>query len=140
MLTTAITQPSSTYITCSFLLRSSIYMRISSQLPIVHYICICACISIRLISFYLWLILIFLFGIVSYGFTPLRHCMSQHYTSQQTRAIHNVKWETHWHHPSNPNCSFLKIGRCPSSLSFWHYIFYCCNSFMHYTIHVSFWR
>jgi hypothetical protein len=44
---------------------------------------ICACISFWLISFYLWLVLIFLFSRVHYGFTPLRHHMSQHYTSQQ---------------------------------------------------------
>jgi hypothetical protein len=47
------------------------------------YIYVCACISFWLISFYLWLVLIFLFSKVSYGFTPLRHCMSRHYTSRQ---------------------------------------------------------
>jgi hypothetical protein len=45
------------------------------------------CISFWLISFYLWLVLVFLFSRVSYGFTPLRHCMSWHYTSQQVVII-----------------------------------------------------
>ncbi len=44
---------------------------------------ICACISFWLISFYLWLVLVFLFSRVYYGFTPLRHQTSQHYTSRQ---------------------------------------------------------
>ncbi len=44
---------------------------------------ICACISFWLISFYLWLVLVFLFSKISYRFTPLPHCMSRHYTSQQ---------------------------------------------------------
>ncbi len=44
------------------------------------------CIYFWLISFYLWLVLVFLFDRVSYGFTPLRHCMSRHYTSRQ-RAL-----------------------------------------------------
>jgi hypothetical protein len=47
------------------------------------YIYICACIYFWLISFCLWLVLVFLFSRVSYGFTPLRHCMSWHYTSRQ---------------------------------------------------------
>jgi hypothetical protein len=43
---------------------------------------ICACISFWLISLYLWLALIFLFSRIYYGFTPLRHRTSQHYTSR----------------------------------------------------------
>jgi hypothetical protein len=46
-------------------------------------VCVCVCISFWLISFYLWLVLVFLFSRVSYGFTPLRHCMSRHYMSRQ---------------------------------------------------------
>jgi hypothetical protein len=42
-----------------------------------------ACISFWLISFYPWLILVYLFNRVYYGFTSLRHWMSQHYTSWQ---------------------------------------------------------
>ncbi len=55
----------------------------------MHYIymcvcvCVCLCISFWFISFYLWLVLVFLFSRISYGFTPLRHCMSRHYTSWQ---------------------------------------------------------
>jgi hypothetical protein len=39
-----------------------------------------------LISFYLWLVLVFLFSRVSYGFTALQHYMSQHYTSQHSHG------------------------------------------------------
>jgi len=46
------------------------------------YIYICACIFFWLISLYLWLTLVFLFSRIYYGFTPLRHCTSQHYTSR----------------------------------------------------------
>jgi len=42
---------------------------------------ICACISFWLISLYFWLVLVFLFNRVYYGFTPLRHRASRHYTS-----------------------------------------------------------
>jgi hypothetical protein len=61
-----------------------LYIRISFQPPLVHYIyiCVCACIFFLLISFYFWLVLVFLFSRVSYGFTPLQHCMSRHYTSR----------------------------------------------------------
>jgi len=51
------------------------------------YIYVCACILFWLISFYLWLVLVFLFSIVYYGFTPLQHCMSQHYTSRQLEFL-----------------------------------------------------
>ncbi len=44
---------------------------------------ICACISLWLISFCLWLVLVFLFDRVCYGFTPLQHRTSWHYMSQQ---------------------------------------------------------
>ncbi len=44
---------------------------------------ICACIYFWLISFYLWPILVFLFSRVYYGFTPILHRTSRHYTSQQ---------------------------------------------------------
>jgi len=44
---------------------------------------ICVCISFWWISFCLWLVLVFLFSRVCYGFTPLRHCTSWHYTSWQ---------------------------------------------------------
>ncbi len=41
------------------------------------------CILVWFISFYLWLDVVFLFSRVYYGFTPLRHHMSWHYTSRQ---------------------------------------------------------
>jgi hypothetical protein len=47
------------------------------------YIYVCACISFWLINLYLWLALVFLFSRIYYGFTPLRHRTSQHYTSWQ---------------------------------------------------------
>jgi len=47
------------------------------------YIYVCVCISFWLINLYLWLALVFLFSRVYYGFTPLRHRMSRHYTSWQ---------------------------------------------------------
>jgi hypothetical protein len=42
-----------------------------------------------LINFYLWLILVFLFSRIYYGFTPLQHRTSRHYTSQQLGIITN---------------------------------------------------
>jgi hypothetical protein len=39
-----------------------------------------SCICFWLISFYLWLVLVYLFSRIYYGFTPLQHRMSQHYT------------------------------------------------------------
>jgi hypothetical protein len=77
------------------------YMRISSPPPLVHYIyvcvCVCACISFWLISFYLWLVLVFLFNRRYYGFTPLWHQMSWHYMSQQQMERKFLKTK---HHPS----------------------------------------
>ncbi len=49
---------------------------------LLYIVYMCVCISFWLISFYLWLVLVFLFSKVYYGFTPLRHRTSQHYTSQ----------------------------------------------------------
>jgi hypothetical protein len=45
---------------------------------------VCACISFLLISFHLWLVLVFLLNRIYYGFTPLRHRTSQDYTSWHT--------------------------------------------------------
>jgi len=59
------------------------YMRISSQPLLLCNVYICACISFWLISFNLWLVLVFLFNRVYYGFTPLWHRTSWHYTSWQ---------------------------------------------------------
>ncbi len=65
------------------------YMRISSQPPLVHYIFMYVCASIFwLFSFYLWLVLVFLFSRISYECTPLQHCMSRHYTSRQCNDVH----------------------------------------------------
>jgi hypothetical protein len=47
-----------------------------------------ACISSWFISFYLWLVLIFLFNRVYYGFTLVWHRTSQHYTSRQFIRFH----------------------------------------------------
>jgi len=43
---------------------------------------ICACIFFWLISFCLWLVLVFLFSRVYHGFTPLWHQISRHYMSR----------------------------------------------------------
>jgi hypothetical protein len=48
---------------------------------------ICVCISFWLMSFYLWLVLIFSFSRVYYGLRPLRHHTSRHYTSRQLDII-----------------------------------------------------
>jgi hypothetical protein len=53
----------------------------------IIYIYVCACISFWLNSFYLWLILVFLFSRIYYGFTPLRHCTSWHYTSRHWTIV-----------------------------------------------------
>jgi hypothetical protein len=60
-------------------------------------VCVCACISFWLISFYLWLVLVFLFNRRYYGFTPLWHQMSWHYMSQQQMERKFLKTK---HHPS----------------------------------------
>jgi hypothetical protein len=81
-----------------FFLCNSIYMRISSQPPLMHCIYMCVCISFWLISLYLWLALVFLFNKVYYRFTPLQHYTSQHYTSQHVFAflisfrLYVVRW------------------------------------------------
>ncbi len=69
MLTVAITRPLFTYTTFFFLLFNLWYMiiHLSLFLCIVY---ICACISFWLISFYLWLVLVFLFSRVYYGLHP----------------------------------------------------------------------
>jgi hypothetical protein len=74
------------------------YMKISFQPPLVHYIYMCVCISFWLISFYLWLVLVFLFNRVYYGFTPLWHRTSWHYMSQQRTSnccfqVMNAYWD-----------------------------------------------
>jgi len=67
------------------------------------YIYICACIFFWLNSFYFWLVLVFLFSKIYYGFTPLRHHMSQHYTSQQLSCPYMASYMMasyrHAHHP-----------------------------------------
>jgi hypothetical protein len=55
---------------------------------------ICACICFWLISFYLWLVLIFLFNKVYYGFTPLWQRTSRHYTSRQLPCMYT--WPHTW--------------------------------------------
>jgi len=52
---------------------------------------VCVCISFWLISFCLWLVLVLLFSRVCYGFTPLQHHTSQHYTSWQGQNRANLK-------------------------------------------------
>jgi hypothetical protein len=55
---------------------------------------ICACIVFWLISFYFWFVLVFLFSKIYYGFTPLWHRTSQHYTSQQLSC--SYAWPHAW--------------------------------------------
>ncbi len=54
---------------------------------------ICVCISFWMINFYLWLVSIFLFSKIYYGFTPLQHCTSRHYTSC---SCHTRTWPHTW--------------------------------------------
>jgi hypothetical protein len=63
---------------------------LASYYALYNYIYVCASLF-GWFSFYLWLVLVFLFSRVSYGFTPLRHCMSRHYTSQQLLESQNLK-------------------------------------------------
>jgi hypothetical protein len=81
MFTMIITRPSFRYTTFSFLLfnLNTWEFHLSLLLCIVY---ICVCISFWFISFYLWLVLVFLFSKVYYGFTPLGHQTSWHYTSR----------------------------------------------------------
>ncbi len=58
------------------------YMKISSQPVLVHYIYMCVHFFF-FIRIYLWLVLVFLFSRVYYGFTPLRHQTSRHYAWRQ---------------------------------------------------------
>jgi hypothetical protein len=100
------------------------YMRISSQ-PFVHCIYICVCISFWLISFYLWLVLVFLFSKVYYAFTTLWHRMSQHYTSQHMFILHLRL------------LSFLGIFKWNILKYFYLYIYSCLN--MSYIFYNQFW-
>jgi hypothetical protein len=83
------------------------WFHLSLLLCIVY---ICACISFWLNSFYLWLVLIFLFSRIYYGFTPLRHYMSQHYTSQQLSCMYMASYMManygHVHHAFRVNVRF----------------------------------
>jgi hypothetical protein len=54
----------------------------------LYIVYICACIFFWLISFYLWLVLIFLFSRVYYGFTPLWNRTSWHYMSRQLSCLY----------------------------------------------------
>jgi hypothetical protein len=71
------------------------------------YSCVCVCISFSfwLINFYLWLVLVFLFSKISYGFTPLWHYMSRHYTSRQLSCLYAWPY-TWWSVISMPIMSF----------------------------------
>ncbi len=82
MLTAAIAQPPSTYITCSsfFTIQYTWKFHLNFLLCIVY---ICVYISIWLNNLYFWQVLIFLFSKIYFGFTPLRHHTSWHYTSWQ---------------------------------------------------------
>ncbi len=91
MLIAVIARPPSTYTTCSFLLCNSIQFHFSLLLCIVY---ICARIYFWLNSFYLWLVLVFLFNRVYYGFTPLRHRMSRHYMSRHVFVIDIIGHES----------------------------------------------
>jgi hypothetical protein len=55
---------------------------------------ICVCIYFWLISFHLQSVLDFLFSKVYYGFTPLRHRTSRHYTSWQLSC--SYAWRHTW--------------------------------------------
>ncbi len=89
------------------------YMRIliNFLLCIVY---ICACISLWVISFYLWLVLVILFSKICYGFTPLWHWTSWHYTSWHIFKIQKFKfdnvntWKAQVIFLSKPNfCNFF---------------------------------
>jgi hypothetical protein len=69
---------------------------------------ICACISFWVISFYLWLVLIFLFSRVYYGFTPLWHHTSRYYMSRHYLKIKNKNLLTFLRH-FKPNEAFSFI-------------------------------
>jgi hypothetical protein len=81
MFTAAIAWPPSTYTTCYFLLCNSMHTwKFHLSLLCALYIYVHAYFFL-LINFYLSLVLVFLFR-VYYGFTPLQHRTSQHYTSR----------------------------------------------------------
>jgi hypothetical protein len=89
MFTAAITRPPFTYITCSFLLCKLLHENFIWASSYALY-------NIRmhsfwLISFYLWLVLVFLFSRVYYGFTPLRHHTSRHYTSWHSIIVRSIR-------------------------------------------------
>ncbi len=82
----SITQPLFTYTTYSSFFNLDIWEFHFNFLFCIVYIC--AYIFFWLISFYLWLVLIFLFNRVYYGFTPLGHRTLQHYTSWHIATTH----------------------------------------------------
>jgi len=67
-----------------------------------------------LVSFYFWLVLVFLFNRVYYGFTPLRHHTSWHYMSWQCDEVFKCvilgltnfrdSWVTNWNWKIFFNC------------------------------------
>jgi hypothetical protein len=85
---------------------------------------ICACISFWLISFHLWLVLVFLFIRVYYAFTPLRHRTSRHYMSGQYVSNHylvsNYKFCTLY---GTINTTYCYIIMNASTQFTWHICF-----------------
>jgi len=99
-------------------------MKISScALYIYISVCVCARISFWLISFYFWFVLIFLFSRVYYGFTPLWHQMSRHYTSRQLIILYSnmklLKTPNSLATPQYPWCNFLKLRLPRMAMSIW---------------------
>jgi hypothetical protein len=88
MFMTTFTRPLFTHTTYSFLLFNLDIWEFHFNL-LLCIIYICACISFWLISFYLWLVLVFLFNRDYYGFTPLEHCSLRHYTSWHVATTHS---------------------------------------------------
>jgi hypothetical protein len=79
-----------------------------SFLLCIIYIYICACISFWLISFYLWPVLVFLFSRVYYGFTPLWHRTSWHYTSRQLSCLY--AWPRTWRPVTGMLIMFFRVN------------------------------
>jgi hypothetical protein len=80
---------------------------------LLYIVYICVCISFWFINFYLWLVLVFLFSKVYYGFTPLRHETSWHYTSWQL-TITNFYFNLINIH------IYLQLLACKTTLMKWH--------------------
>jgi hypothetical protein len=99
-------------------IRENFILASSCALYICVCVCVCACMYFWLISLYLWFALVFLFSRVYYGFTPLRHHTSRHYTSWHISNCRKI----------DRSCYLPHYAYCLPTTTF-----YCCFKYLHTT-------